>query len=295
MKRKTIIGWSLLAVGVVMATSAALIEKPGTVIWNNGFSYQKREAVKTDDLSHQLPKNTQDIQKITINVTNTDIYVQQGETFSVTETHVDSKNKAKISFLNNELKIEKATTGHRILDFDWDEFDEVNSPRLTITVPRHVKLNTIAVTQSDSEVTMADVTADTINVKSDNGDVNLVRVISQNVMTEVQNAEANLHNVTIDKLRVKLNNDDLTLAGSSVKTLEADLENGDADIEHSKIETGGHIRNQNGDIAIETTQLPTFSTQNNTGDVEVSPTLTGQQRGNAAFVIQNQNGDIEIE
>ncbi|MGY3743042.1 DUF4097 family beta strand repeat-containing protein [Leuconostoc inhae] len=295
MKRKTIIGWSLLAVGVVMATSAALIEKPGTVIWDNGFSYQKEEAVKTDDLSHQLPKNAQDIQKITVNATDTDVYVQQGDTFAVTETHGDSKNKAKISFSNNELKIEKETTGYRSVSFVWGQFDEDASPRLTITVPRHVKLNTVAVTQSDSDVTMADVSADTINVKSDNGDVNLVRVTSQNTMADVQNAEANLHNVTIDKLRVKLNNDDLTLAGSSVKTLEADLKNGDADIEHSKIEIGGHIRNQNGDISIETTQLPTFSTHNTIGDVEVSPTLTGQQQGNAALVIQNQNGDIEIE
>ena len=80
-----------------------------------------------------------------------------------------------------------------------------------------------------------------------------------------------------------------------MKILEADLKNGDADVEHSKIETGGHIRNQNGDISIETTQLPTFSTHNNNGDVEVSSTLTGQQRGNPTFVIQNQNGDIEIK
>lgn len=76
MKRKTIIGWSLLVVGVAMATSTMLIEKPGRVIWHNGFSYQKRESVKDYDLSQQLPRNTQDIQKIAIDATDTDIYVQ---------------------------------------------------------------------------------------------------------------------------------------------------------------------------------------------------------------------------
>jgi len=295
MKRRTIIGWSLLAVGVVMATSTALIEKPGTVVWRNGFSYQKRGSVKDYDLSQQLPRNTQDIQKIAIDATDTDIYVQRGETFSITETHVESKNKAKISFSNGELKIEKPTGDHSILNFDWRELYHDNSPRLTITVPTHVRLNTIGITQENSEVTVADVNANTINIRSNNDDVNLIRVTSQNTMVDVQNAAANLHNVTIDKLRVKSNNDDFKLAGSSVKILEADLKNGDADVEHSKIETGGHIRNQNGDISIETTQLPTFSTHNNNGDVEVSSTLTGQQRGNPTFVIQNQNGDIEIK
>ena len=104
-----------------------------------------------------------------------------------------------------------------------------------------------------------------------------------------------MHNVTIDKLRVKSNNDDFKLAGSSVKILEADLKNGDVDVEHSKIETGGHIRNQNGDIVIETTQLPTFLTHNNNGDVEISSNLTRQQRGDIALAIQNQNGDIKIK
>ena len=295
MKRRTIIGWSLLAVGVVMATSTALIEKPGTVVWHNGFSYQKRGSVKDYDLSQQLPRNTQDIQKIAIDATDTNIYVQRGETFSITETHVESKNKAKISFSNGELKIEKPTGDHSIFNFDWRELYHDNSPRLTITVPSHVHLNAIGITQENSEVTVSDVNANTINVRSNNDDVNLVRVTAQNAMVDVKNAAANLHNVTINKLRVQSNNDDFKLTGSSVKILEADLKNGDVDVEHSKIETGGHIRNQNGDIVIETTELPTFLTHNNNGDVEISSNLTRKQREDIALAIQNQNGDIKIK
>jgi len=294
MKRKVIVGASLLAVGVVMATTAAIIEKPGTVVWDNGISYQKTTDMKETNLSNQLPKDTSVIKKIKIESNSKNVYIQRGNQFSVTETHVDSKDKAQVAYSNGELNV-KATTGvRRILSFDLDDSD-VRMPRIIITVPETSKIDTIDVTQSDSEVTLSDLNTENLTVKSDNDDVNLTRVISKNIILDVQNGEANLHNLTADNLQVGLENDDLTLAGSTIKTLKADLQNGDAELEHSKIETGGYLRNENGDISIETTQLPTFSAHTENGETEISPTVPGQQSGQVAFVIQNENGDIEIE
>lgn len=294
MKRRTMIGLSLLVIGTVMAISSALIERPGSISWHDKFSYQKAGALKTHDLSQQIPSKIEDIKVLTIDNSDKAVYIERGDHFAITETHIGNDEKTKVTYSKGTLAVKNVVRSHHLLSFDWRRLSE-NKARLTITVPDSVQLKTINVAQSNGDVTISDVRADDIKVQSENDDAILTRVAAKNATINLENGEAELHQLTVDNLQVQLENDDLSLVSSAVKTIKTDLQNGDADIEHSQIVHGGYIRNENGDISIETTKLPTFSARTEMGDTDVAPGFVGQQRGKGDLMIQTQNGDIEIE
>ncbi|CAM3148943.1 DUF4097 family beta strand repeat-containing protein [Leuconostoc rapi] len=294
MKRRTMLGWSLLAIGTVMAISSAVIEKPGSISWHDKFSYQKAGALKTTDLSQQLPPKIEDIKKLTIDSSDKAVYIERGDHFAITETHIGNDDKTKVTYSNGTLAVKNIVRSNHIISFDWRRFSE-DQTRLTITVPDSVQLKAIHVTQSNGDTTLSDIRADDIQVQSENDDVTLARVVAKNAKINLENGEAKLHQLTVDNLQVQSENDDVTLAASTIKTIKTELQNGDAEIANSQILDGGYIRNENGDISIETTKLPTFSARTEIGDTEVAPAFVRQQGGKGDLIIQNQNGDIEIE
>jgi len=334
MKRRTIIGLSLLVVGVVAATTSALIDTPGTIVWNQGgIAYQKRRALTNVDLTNQVPKETKNIQKLTVISDDTNVYVQQGTQFSVTQNKGGNEKKARINYSNGELTVDtksNSQSNRRIMDFSIGDDDEsrINysngelkvdtkstsqsnrhivgfsigddddgiktGPSVIITIPKQTNIKNIDITQNNGHVSASDIVLDNINIKTQNDDVDFARVIAKNIIIDAKNSEVDLNSVTSDQLTTKNYNDDLTVNGSTIKDINVSMQNADVDIEHSAITKGGRITNQGGDISFETSQLPTFSAQATNGNVEITPPFA-QQQGTAALVIQNQNGDIEIE
>ncbi|KAA8369766.1 DUF4097 domain-containing protein [Leuconostoc carnosum] len=301
MKRRTIIGLSLLVVGVVAATTSALIDTPGTIVWNQGgIAYQKRRALTNVDLTNQVPKETENIQKLTVISNDTNVYVQQGTQFSVTQNKNGNEKKARINYSNGELTVDTKSTSQsnrRIMDFSIGDDDDdgiKTGPSVTITIPKQTNIKNIDITQNNGHVSASDIALDNINIKTQNDDVDFARVIAKNIIIDAKNSEVDLNSVTSDQLTTKNYNDDLTVNGSTIKDINVSMQNADVDIEHSTITKGGRITNQGGDISFETSQLPTFSAQATNGNVEITPPFA-QQQGTAALVIQNQNGDIEIE
>jgi len=300
MKRRTIIGLSLLVVGVVAATTSALIDTPGTIVWNQGgIAYQKRRALTNVDLTNQVPKETKNIQKLTVISDDTNVYVQQGTQFSVTQNKNGNEKKARINYSNGELTVDTKSTSQsnrRIMDFSIGDDDDgiKTGPSVTITIPKQTNIKNIDITQNNGHVSASDLAIDNINIKTQNDDVDFARVIAKNIIIDAKNSEVDLNSVTSDQLTTKNYNDDLTVNGSTIKDINVSMQNADVDIEHSAITKGGRITNQGGDISFETSQLPTFSAQATNGNVEITPPFA-QQQGTAALVIQNQNGDIEME
>jgi len=300
MKRRTIIGLSLLVVGVVAATTSALIDTPGTIVWNQGgIAYQKRRALTNVDLTNQVPKETKNIQKLTVISDDTNVYVQQGTQFSVTQNKGGNEKKARINYSNGELTVDTKSTSQsnrRIMDFSIGDDDDgiKTGPSVTITIPKQTNIKNIDITQNNGHVSASDIVLDNINIKTQNDDVDFARVIAKNIIIDAKNSEVDLNSVTSDQLTTKNYNDDLTVNGSTIKDINVSMQNADVDIEHSAITKGGRITNQGGDISFETSQLPTFSAQATNGNVEITPPFA-QQQGTAALVIQNQNGDIEME
>ncbi|WP_367301093.1 DUF4097 family beta strand repeat-containing protein [Leuconostoc carnosum] len=300
MKRRTIIGLSLLVVGVVAATTSALIDTPGTIVWNQGgIAYQKRRALTNVDLTNQVPKETENIQKLTVISNDTNVYVQQGTQFSVTQNKNGNEKKARINYSNGELTVDTKSTSQsnrRIMDFSIGDDDDgiKTGPSVTITIPKQTNIKNIDITQNNGHVSASDLAIDNINIKTQNDDVDFARVIAKNIIIDAKNSEVDLNSVTSDQLTTKNYNDDLTVNGSTIKDINVSMQNADVDIEHSAITKGGRITNQGGDISFETSQLPTFSAQATNGNVEITPPFA-QQQGTAALVIQNQNGDIEME
>jgi len=300
MKRRTIIGLSLLVVGVVAATTSALIDTPGTIVWNQGgIAYQKRRALTNVDLTNQVPKETKNIQKLTVISDDTNVYVQQGTQFSVTQNKGGNEKKARINYSNGELTVDtksNSQSNRRIMDFSIGDDDDgiKTGPSVTITIPKQTNIKNIDITQNNGHVSASDIALDNVNIKTQNDDVDFARVIAKNIIIDAKNSEVDLNSVTSDQLTTKNYNDDLTVNGSTIKDINVSMQNADVDIEHSAITKGGRITNQGGDISFETSQLPTFSAQATNGNVEITPPFA-QQQGTAALVIQNQNGDIEIE
>ena len=300
MKRRTIIGLSLLVVGVVAATTSALIDTPGTIVWNQGgIAYQKRRALTNVDLTNQVPKETKNIQKLTVISDDTNVYVQQGTQFSVTQNKGGNEKKARINYSNGELTVDtksNSQSNRRIMDFSIGDDDDgiKTGPSVIITIPKQTNIKNIDITQNNGHVSASDIVLDNINIKTQNDDVDFARVIAKNIIIDAKNSEVDLNSVTSDQLTTKNYNDDLTVNGSTIKDINVSMQNADVDIEHSAITKGGRITNQGGDISFETSQLPTFSAQATNGNVEITPPFA-QQQGTAALVIQNQNGDIEME
>lgn len=300
MKRRTIIGLSLLVVGVVAATTSALIDTPGTIVWNQGgIAYQKRRALTNVDLTNQVPKETKNIQKLTVISDDTNVYVQRGTQFSVTQNKSGNEKKARINYSNGELKVDTKSTSQsnrHIVGFSIGDDDDgiKTGPSVTITIPKQTNIKNIDITQNNGHVSASDIVLDNINIKTQNDDVDFARVIAKNIIIDAKNSEVDLNSVTSDQLTTKNYNDDLTVNGSTIKDINVSMQNADVDIEHSTITKGGRITNQGGDISFETSQLPTFSAQATNGNVEITPPFA-QQQGTAALVIQNQNGDIEME
>lgn len=301
MKRRTIIGLSLLVVGVVAATTSVLIDTPGTIVWNQGgIDYQKRRALTNVDLTNQVPKETENIQKLTVISNDTNVYVQQGTQFSVTQNKNGNEKKARINYSNGELTVDTKSTSQsnrRIMDFSIGDDDDdgiKTGPSVTITIPKQTNIKNIDITQNNGHVLASDLALDNINIKTQNDDVDFARVVAKNIIIDAKNSEVDLNSVTSDQLTTKNYNDDLTVNGSTINDINVSMQNADVDIEHSTITKGGRITNQGGDISFETSQLPTFSAQATNGNVEITPPFV-QQQGTAALVIQNQNGDIEIE
>jgi len=298
MKRRTIIGLSLLVVGVVAATTSALIDTPGTIVWNqDGIAYQKRRALTNVDLTNQVPKETENIQKLTVISNDTNVYVQQGTQFSVTQNKNGNEKKARINYSNGELTVDTKSTSQsnrRIMDFSIGDDGIKTGPSVTITIPKQTNIKNIDITQNNGHVSASDIALDNVNIKTQNDDVDFARVIAKNIIIDAKNSEVDLNSVTSDQLTTKNYNDDLTVNGSTIKDINVSMQNADVDIEHSAITKGGRITNQGGDISFETSQLPTFSAQATNGNVEITPPFA-QQQGTAALVIQNQNGDIEME
>ncbi|GAX46548.1 DUF4097 family beta strand repeat-containing protein [Pseudolactococcus reticulitermitis] len=256
-KRKMMIGALLLILGTLAALVIWQFEKPGSLVWENGFQYQMQQTMMGKTYTHDLPADASKITALEINVKDTAVKVIQGDKFEVTTHSLSSKNSSKVSFDQGRLTVQDSGSEHTILNFGLGFV--TNPTQMIIRIPKTQDLVTLV-------------------VKSRNGELEFDHIASQTAEITAGNGE-------------------MTFEHSEFDTLRATSVNGDIQLKQTEIAHGGKITNQNGDIAIKASRLPAFYAKTRWGDKELDTPhqLSQTSQSEAKLIIINQNGDLEIE
>ncbi|NLH35282.1 MAG: DUF4097 domain-containing protein [Lactococcus chungangensis] len=256
-KRKMIIGALLLTVGTLVAAMIWQFEKPGSLVWDDGFKYQTDSKMSGELVTHDLPVVPSKITALEIDVKNADVKIIKGEQFKVTTRNWSSKGATQISFDAGQLTINDS---------------EGEASRSSFGIGMIIRMNQITITLPESQH------LSTLLVKSRNGDLDVEQVSVKTAQIMATNGDTKFERATFG---------DLMMTST----------NGEIQLKRTSIENGGQIINQNGDIEIKDSRLPTFYAKTKWGDedVELYHDLRQSSQSQAKLVVTSQNGDLEID
>lgn len=256
-KRKKIIGALLLTLGTLAAAVIWQFEKPGSLVWDNGFKYQTDKRMSVRTYKHDLPTDESKIKSLEIEVKNADVEFVKGDKFGVTSYILSGKNDTKVSFNDGRLSVTDNGDGDGTASLGFGVVYRSN--KIIITIPEAEQLSTIV-------------------AKSTNGDFDF-------------------ENIVIKNATLTATNGDIKFERSEVDNLTVTNQNGEIALKQTIITIGGKITNQNGDIEIKKSRLPEFYAETKWGekDIKKNHDMNQSDQSQAKLIIMSQNGDVEIE
>lgn len=277
-KRMMIIGAILLIVGTISAYGIWQVERPGGLVWQDGFKYKRLGKISQYEYSNQLPSDYSEIKNLSVTAEHYDVSIIKGTKFSITETKYGKKASDKslsVSYKEGGVSIEENRNHESLVFFGINNFIH----KIIIEIPEETQLATIEAKTKHGDLKIKNVKhVDKLSVSSDNGDV-----IFENIVTKYA--------------RISNENGDLNIRYANFDSLCAKNENGDITLKKSSILNDGDISNQNGDIELDKTKIPDFYAHTLDGDREIKRSQVANEisKETAKLRILNQNGDIEID
>ncbi|MCJ1995831.1 DUF4097 domain-containing protein [Lactococcus piscium] len=277
-KRMMIIGAILLIVGGTSAYGIWQVEKPGGLVWQDGFKYKQLGKISQYDYSSHLPADSATIRNMSIRVENCDVTITKGTAFRVTATKYASKVLEKlvsVTFKDGTLSIEENRDQEGTVVFGVNNF----SQKINIEIPEDSQLATVEAKNKSGDLKVKNLKqVDSLVASSDNGAIKF-------------------ENIAAKYAKLSSENGDISIKYTSFDRLSANNLNGNIEFKKSHISNGGDISNQNGDIKLDKTALPTFYAATLNGDKEIKRSQASNEisKAAAALHILNHNGDIEID
>lgn len=277
-KRMMIIGAILLIVGGTGAYGIWQVEKPGSLVWQDGFKYNRLGKISQYDYSSQLPADSATIKNMSIRVENCDVAITKGTAFRVTATKYASKVLDKlvsVTFKDGTLSIEENRDQEGTMVFGVNNF----SQKINIEIPEDSQLATVEAKNKSGDLKVENLKqVDSLVASSDNGAIKF-------------------ENIAAKYAKLSNENGDISIKYTSFDSISAKNQNGDIAFKSSHILDDGDISNQNGEIKLDKTALPTFYAATQKGDKEIKRNQAGKEtsKSAAALRILNYNGDIEID
>ncbi|PCS08681.1 hypothetical protein RU86_GL001065 [Lactococcus piscium] len=273
-----IIGAILLIVGGTAAYGIWQVEKPGGLVWQDGFKYKRLGKISQYDYSSQLPADRTTIKNLNIRVENCDVIITKGSKFRVTATKYASKVLDKlvsVTFTDGTLSIEENRDQEGSVVFGVNNFTQ----KINIEIPEGSQLASVEAKNKSGDLKVTNLKQiDRLVMSSDNGAIKF-------------------ENIATKYAKLSSENGDITIKYSSFDSLSANNQNGNIELKKSHISDGGDISNQNGDIELDKTAFPTFYAATQNGDKEIKRSQASQETSKAAAALRilNHNGDIEID
>ncbi|CAH1851771.1 DUF4097 family beta strand repeat-containing protein [Convivina praedatoris] len=254
MKKVVIAGLATSLIGIIMATTAFCVARPGNIAWEDGkFVYSQNHKKKLTTISLPTEVSTDQIKNIELSVANTDVVIKHGSTFKIESN--DSQLKTPLIFDQNSgtLSLQSQSTKNSNLKINITGFYD-NSPQIVITIPDGFNDKNLSISSTSGDIRLSESQLAVVTLKSQEGDIMLL--------------------------------------GNSMKTANVSNNDGDVIIK-SEITDGGKISNDNGDIHVSSSKLPPYSVKTVNGDFMSSKNQI-DNNDNATLFINNNNGDISM-
>ncbi|CAH1851147.1 DUF4097 family beta strand repeat-containing protein [Convivina intestini] len=254
MKKVVIVGLATSLIGIIMATTAFYVARPGNIAWENGkFVYGQNHKNKLTTLALPSEVSTEQIKNINLSVANTDVVVKHGQAFKIESN--DSQLKTPLIF-NEEsgtLSLQSKSTKNSNLKINITGFYD-NSPQVIITIPNGFDDKNISISSTSGDIHLSHSKLAVVTLNSQEGDI--------------------------------------MLYSNTMKTANISDNNGDIVVK-SEITEGGKISNNNGDIHFSGSNLPPYSVKTIKGEFMTDKNKS-DNTGNATLFIDNNNGDVSM-
>ncbi|GAB2023145.1 DUF4097 family beta strand repeat-containing protein [Pseudolactococcus yaeyamensis] len=254
-KRKKIIGALLLTVGTLAATVIWQFEKPGSLVWDNGFKYQTMLNKIGKTYQHEIPTEQSKITKLEIDVKDATVEFIKGDKFAVTTYILSAKDDTKVSFDAGQLTVKANGDGRNASNVDFVTGDN----KIVITIPKTRHLSTIVAKSSNGDLDFENIAIKNATITATNGDIKVEKSEFDNLTAINQNGE-----IKVKQTRIAL--------GGKITN-----QNGDIEIKKSHLPKF-YVEGKWGEK-----------------DIETSHDLKQSSQSQAKLVVSNKNGDIEID
>lgn len=254
-RQRKLVGALLLVCGSIVALWIWQIEKPGSLIWDDGFKYVKVNSQMNQDFSDQLPADKGQIKSVTIKSLRSDIKVIKGKTFQVSSFSNSDKQSVTITYANGGLKIEDLRDGQ-----PWLGIGILNRSRqLVITIPETQALTLLAISNQNGDILLDKMSIqEKLQLKNVNGDLIVSNSDVQTLTASNQNGDISFNTSQLKQTGEIVNqNGDILIKSSQLPSFHVKKGWGDLDLsdvylssQTSQVAAKCQIINQNGDITL---------------------------------------------